>query len=242
MTFITFGILYIHHRAFTSALAVLICSSFFNLYLKSIWQIPLHPSLGKEGWAFPSGHTQFNTVLWVMLAHHIRKPWVYTCGILINIGCYFGMRHFDYHTWYDIFGGVVAAAFVYLCFLVWEKYDHNINHLTVGSLLLAFLFYSLMPQKCRNESWLFGYIGSGIGLLIHLLCVDKKILLPHPRFKVTLRCLEVVVIILSIYAYAYCIPVKDSPSGALIKSFVFSVVTLTFTRAMIQKIQNIYYN
>ncbi|MDF3048167.1 MAG: hypothetical protein K0R73_1285 [Candidatus Midichloriaceae bacterium] len=199
-----FGIFCVDKKIFINTAIVCFLSAFINAYLKSIWQIPLDPSLGKVGWAFPSGHTQFNLVIWLSLIYQIRKVWIALVGASISISSYFGMIHFHYHNWDDIYGGIFFAALIFLAFVVWDYFCKNrqLVLLIFSFAISVFIMFTLPEQPHRHE-WLYIYLGMDTGLLIYLvlehrgsICIVSKVDRRHLfAFTVSLICMYAIKVI-----------------------------------------------
>ena len=91
-----------------NACLLILFTMIFNAFLKSLFLVPLNPSIGKEGFAFPSGHMQvsvafYGWVFWIYANRSIRG-----LILLILTGVGWGLIHQGYHTLED----VVAAAVV----------------------------------------------------------------------------------------------------------------------------------
>lgn len=167
--FIIFGIYCIDRRIFINVLIMGILSAFINAYLKSIWQIPLDPSLNKVGWAFPSGHTQFSLVVWLVLIYQIRKLWIALIATIISISSYFGMVYFHYHNWYDISGGIFFGVLVFLIFVAWDYFFKKKQfELEVLSMVLSVIILIALPPQSHHYTWLFIYLGMSTGVLGYL--------------------------------------------------------------------------
>jgi hypothetical protein len=166
---IIFGIYCVDKKVFINVLIMCILSAFINAYLKSIWRIPLDPALGLKGWAFPSGHTQFNLVVWLVLIYQIRKLWVALIAIAITVMSYFSMLHFHYHNWYDIYAGIFFGALVFLAFVLWD-YIFKGRQLELASvcLIISVVMLAILPYQFYGYSWLFLCLGMETGLLMYL--------------------------------------------------------------------------
>lgn len=107
-------------RIFGHGFALLLFAMVFNVVLKGIFQCPLNPALGKEGFSFPSGH--MHTALafygWLLIMLEPRLLRILCLGILGGVAWSLVGR--GYHDWLDIlgafsFGGV--TLFLYTLFL-----------------------------------------------------------------------------------------------------------------------------
>jgi membrane-associated phospholipid phosphatase len=91
-----------------NACLLILFTMIFNTLLKSLFLVPLHPAIGKEGFAFPSGHMQVSVAFygWVFWIYANRSIRVLILLILAGVG--WGLIQQGYHTLED----VVAAAVV----------------------------------------------------------------------------------------------------------------------------------
>ena len=119
------GYCLISKRIFCHALCLLVLSILLNIILKNIFQIPLSPALGKEGFAFPSGHMQVATVLYGWLAFNIKNIWVRLSIVIILLGVGFSLVHAGYHNYYDVFGGVFFGTLLIGIYHVLLKYQFS---------------------------------------------------------------------------------------------------------------------
>jgi len=88
------------------ACLLILFSMIFNTFLKSLFLVPLNPAIGKEGFAFPSGHMQVSAAFygWVFWAYPYRSIRGFILLVLTGIG--YGLVQQGYHTVED----VIAAA------------------------------------------------------------------------------------------------------------------------------------
>ncbi|SRR5579883_912026 len=143
-------------RVFFHGTCLLLLSMAFNWALKVTFQIPLSPELGKEGFAFPSGHMQTAFVFygWLWRSFHNHLP--VKIGIpLVLIGIGIGLVHFGYHTYFDVFGGLFFG------FLLLYTYSWLLMRLKETTFLITlFLFstslmvYSGLVYKIKELTWI----------------------------------------------------------------------------------------
>ncbi|MBI2791365.1 MAG: phosphatase PAP2 family protein [Gammaproteobacteria bacterium] len=98
------GFFFINKKIFSRTLLLVLFTMIYNVYLKSIWKMPLPPPL--EGWGFPSGHMHTAVVFWGWLAYEYHKAWYYeiTFFLLCLIG--YGILYHGYHYPIDILGAI----------------------------------------------------------------------------------------------------------------------------------------
>ena len=118
---IVVGFIVFKRSVFGQAFYLLLFTMIFNSLLKSIFQIPLSASLGKEGFAFPSGHMQVSCVFygWLMMAFPSLSLRILLCFLLTGIG--WALVHFGYHNWLDVLG---ALGFGFLTLTGYKIVSH----------------------------------------------------------------------------------------------------------------------
>ncbi len=219
-----FGIYCVDRKAFLNVMIVCFLTAFINIFLKSIWQTPLDPSLGHQGWAFPSGHTQFNLVLWLMLIYQIRKLWIALIAIIISITSYFGMVHFHYHDWYDIYGGIFFGILTFLLFVLWDYFFKNRQlALSIAGFIISLLVLIILPSQPHNYLWLFMYLGMYTGTILYLLLERFKCF--TITSKLSGRRLAELLLALA-FMYAINLPNSDSQAIAYLKGLALTTMGL----------------
>jgi membrane-associated phospholipid phosphatase len=238
--FLVLGVSYIDRRAFSGVCLVVFVSSFINMYLKSLWQIPLDPILGKDGWAFPSGHAQFNFVLWTTLAWQMRKKWVYCCGIAVNVLGSFAMVHFHYHNWIDIAAGMGFGALVTVSFAAWYYFTEHANknfEFGVLGICACIILYLMMPPVAQQKKWLFMYFGVHLAATLHAWILQKKgetALRIPPKFW--LHCAEGILLFIAVLVYTSLIRIPGIPEVDLVfYSLFFGIFSFFGLRFIIVK-------
>ena len=106
-------------------LFILMPSLLLNFWLKEIFQTarPLGVALIEQGgFAFPSGHAQGSTTLWLMLALLIRRKWINTLAVIMIILVSLSRLYLGVHYPMDIFGGILIGLFLVL---VYDKYIYD---------------------------------------------------------------------------------------------------------------------
>lgn len=104
-------------EVFRQAIYILFFSMIVNMFLKSLFQVPLPAVLGK-GFAFPSGHMQASATLYGFLfcqvtcyiACNVRKAQLGVCLTILLLGIGWGLVHFDYHNWVDVSAACGVSA------------------------------------------------------------------------------------------------------------------------------------
>jgi predicted PurR-regulated permease PerM len=108
--------------------------------LKVTFQIPLSPSLGKPGFAFPSGHMQLSVVLYGWLITNTRNIVHKILLIALLIGIGFSLIYFGYHSYFDIFGAVFFGSLLVFFYTLLTKYEKRLLSL----ILLIFSTFSMI--------------------------------------------------------------------------------------------------
>lgn len=106
-------------------LFILLPSLLLNFWLKEIFQTarPLGVALIEQGgFAFPSGHAQGSTTLWLMLALLIRKKWINYLAVIMIILVSLSRLYLGVHYPIDIFGGLLIGV---LLVLIYDKYLYD---------------------------------------------------------------------------------------------------------------------
>jgi undecaprenyl-diphosphatase len=85
--FIIIGYIWLSRINFFYAIIIVFVSIIFNSFLKISFKIPLPVALGKEGFAFPSGHTQTSVALygWLMINIKNKIYKIFLCTLMAGI-------------------------------------------------------------------------------------------------------------------------------------------------------------
>jgi hypothetical protein len=145
------GFLFRNENMFGRTLFLLLFTMIYNVYLKSIWQMPLPPPL--EGFAFPSGHMHSAVVFWGWLAVEYRKIWFSEIIFLLLCFSGYGIVYHGYHYPIDILGAVgfgILSMILYslLQRLSYFKEKPYRNGFLLSLLGLCILF--LLPAEGRK--------------------------------------------------------------------------------------------
>lgn len=159
---------------FAKALILALFSMIFNPFLKSIFQVPLPPTLIKENtFAFPSGHTQLSFVLWASLAYDFGKPWLYALAAFIIASIGFALVYSGFHWPMDIAGaiffGTLSIIFVNYIQYKFPVFNKKIYYLSFLMALVSVPMFLQIPfKKEYSHAWtgLSALLGFGLGTLI----------------------------------------------------------------------------
>ena len=136
----------------------------FNQFIKSKFQIPLNPELLSHGWAYPSGHTHMNIVFWGMLVFLTRKIWLVPVAFVALTSSFFGMVHFRFHTWEDIYGGICFGMSTILIFtMLYNRLKNRFltfSAIVFSTYLLIYLFG--LPEMSKGY---YGWLWNGFAII-----------------------------------------------------------------------------
>lgn len=116
------GYLVFRREVFARATLILLLSLSINPFLKSLFEVPLPESLGKEGWALPSGHMQSAIVLWGWLALEAKKRYFFAILPFLWAGIGGGLIYFGYHSLADVTAAVLSGTTLLAGFYFFNKY------------------------------------------------------------------------------------------------------------------------
>lgn len=162
--FIIVGYFIFSKQIFCKALFILLFSMVVNAYLKSLWQVPLPSALGKEGWAFPSGHMQTAFAFWGWLAWEYNQILFRFFVTFLLIGIGFSLVHFGYHDYYDIFGalgcGIISLSVYDILLRQFIVFKNNLSYvgLLFFTLALPMIYFTplSLPHLWLAEGALLG--------------------------------------------------------------------------------------
>lgn len=132
------GYIWINRDVFFHGICLVLISMIFNASLKATFQIPLNPSLGKEGYAFPSGHMQTSVVLYGFLYTFAQNRALKICLIALLITIGWGLIYFGYHNLVDIVGAIIFAL---LLIYLYKHIILNKSYLKSRYLFLAVIIF-----------------------------------------------------------------------------------------------------
>jgi hypothetical protein len=92
-----------------NACLIILFTMIFNMFLKSLFLVPLNPSIGKEGFAFPSGHMQVSVVFYGWLFWAYPYWGIQGLILLILTGLGYGLIQQGYHNFNDVFAATVIG-------------------------------------------------------------------------------------------------------------------------------------
>lgn len=113
---IILGFIWMSRPIFYDVVCLLALSILCNVVLKLIFQIPLAPTLCKEGFAFPSGHMQALTVFYGYLGFRFQNSGFSVLIVALLLGYGFSLVYAGYHNYEDVLGAVFFACLLMLMY------------------------------------------------------------------------------------------------------------------------------
>ncbi len=156
------GFICLNEKIYGRILFLLLFTTIYNVFLKSLFQVPLPQPL--EGWAFPSGHMHSAVVFWGSLALAYRKLWVFAVVTLILSLNGYGLVYSIYHYPIDIVGALGFGGLSLLITYYLQKqpfFDTKPYRLGFLFSLLAIIVIFFIPEQARKVG-----IWQGLGGLI----------------------------------------------------------------------------
>ena len=170
---IIIGYIWIDRKVFFHGISLLLTSMLLNLALKITFQVPLAPSLGKEGFAFPSRHMQTSIVLYGWLLKSVNKRSIKVVITILLIGISIGLVHLGYHNYFDVLAAVflgLLLIFIYSWFL--KTFKESILSMIVLLFNTLLMAYIVLLYEIKEYSWLAYY--SLIGFISSEYCFRNK--------------------------------------------------------------------
>lgn len=169
------GFFFIDRKIFSQALLLLWFTMIYNLFLKSIWQIPIQPSL--EGWTYPSGHMHASWVFWGWLALHYKRYITIPIFSIMMTASAWGLIYHNYHDLPDIVGSI---GFGSLSLCIYYLANHKIpilkdNFFLVNVILggVGIILIQNLPIKVQTLDYIWQAQGAIMGMAIGWLFIAK---------------------------------------------------------------------
>ncbi|MCH9690059.1 MAG: hypothetical protein K0U24_02555 [Gammaproteobacteria bacterium] len=171
--FLGCGFLFGDRTLFYHATCIMLISTVLNVALKYTFQIPLAPTLHKAGFAFPSGHMQFATVLYGWFALHTKNHALHITIACLLGGIGFGLVHFHYHTWFDTFGALFFAGIILgAYYMLLTKKPAYFTRIQIATAVLA-MSYIAYRGTIPHHAWV------AFSLLLSLILIASQKQTPH---------------------------------------------------------------
>ncbi|MEI8321350.1 MAG: phosphatase PAP2 family protein [Alphaproteobacteria bacterium] len=192
---IILGSIFYKDKTFWHAFVLLFFTMIFSATLKNIFQIPLNPALGIEGYAFPSGHMQAAVAFYGWIFYTIKNRTVRILIPCILLGQGWAMIHAGFHSLTDELAGFTVSVMLILAYGYFKnrellkKYPFAMGWILVGVAIpmLVFLRTDVMPTHVWGS--FYGLIGFLLGWTLY----GKKELLDdlNIRWKVIFSLLTI---------------------------------------------------
>jgi len=123
-----------------------------NTILKQAFRGPrpflIDPDVGLAdtgGYGVPSGHTQYATVLYLMVAGWIRNFWVWLFALIMIFIMGISRIYLGQHFIHDVIAGFVVGLIILACYLVWRRYfAKNFSKRILGQKLLVVILITVI--------------------------------------------------------------------------------------------------
>jgi len=202
------GYIWLDRKVFFHGICLLLTSMLLNLALKSSFRIPLSPALGKEGFAFPSGHMQSSLVFYGWLFKSTNQFLIKIGITVLLIGIGVGLLYFGYHGYLDIFGALFFGLLLIGTYHGCLKYCRPaLLPILIFLFSTVFMIYISWVYEVKEYSWMAYY--ALIGIVSSDYCFRNKIPAINNVFKMkaTVFCLLVFVLmnkIFTVFTQAPC--------------------------------------
>lgn len=170
------GFFFIDRKIFSQAFLLLLFTTIYNLFLKSIWQIPLQPPL--EGWAFPSGHLHSGWVFWGWLALHYKRLITIPIFLLMMAASAWGLIYHNYHNLHDLYASIGFGSLSLLIYYLVNykapvlKDNFFLVNVIVGG--LGILLIHNLPIEVQTKAYIWQAQGAIMGMAIGWLFIAQK--------------------------------------------------------------------
>lgn len=160
------GCLIGQRRVFSHALVLMLFTMIYNLWLKSIWQVPLPEWLNSQGWAFPSGHMHTAWVFWGTVAIMISNTRVRLFALALV--CFNGaaLMQAGFHGIKDILGALGFGALsmlIYQGLLAQPLIKKHAYGLGFACALFGFIMIQLLIPTAQVQPYLWQSLGALLG-------------------------------------------------------------------------------
>ncbi len=205
---IIIGYIWVDRKIFFHAICILLSSMLFNSSLKNTFKIPLSPALGKQGFAFPSGHMQTAFVFYGWLFRSIKVFSISIIIIILLFGVCFGLMHFGYHNFIDILGSLFFGSFL---MIVYNEILKRLGYRWILIFILGFstslVIYNIIINSMKDYSWMAYY--ALIGIVFAEVYLEKKFIDLSVFFKIvsTIICITLFAVIINIWSFFGYMPV-----------------------------------
>ena len=161
LPFVILGYIWLDRKIFYHAICLVLISMLWNHALKVTFRVPMAHSVGKAGFAFPSGHMQLATVIYGWLFTKASSNVIKAILIGILIGIAYSLVHMGYHNYFDIIGALIFAALLLLVYSLFSKQNVKLQSVIVIVLASMLMIYSEFMHGIAAHLWMayYGLIG-----------------------------------------------------------------------------------
>ena len=155
---IILGYIWINRDTFYHATCLILVSMIFNCALKVTFQMPLSAVIGKEGFAFPSGHMLSATIFFGWLAFRSGSLAIRTLIIVLLTGIGLSLIHFQYHNYYDVLGAIFFALLQMVAYYQLATKKNSIlrwSTIFVSTILVIYIY--LKFRQIVSHIWMAYY-------------------------------------------------------------------------------------
>ncbi len=140
--------LFYRPKYFLQPTLLLLFTMVFSSFLKPLFAIPyseeLVKKLGKNGFAFPSGHMQISAVFYGWFLFNLKNNfWKFFLTVII-FGIAFGLIFEGYHNIYDILGSLLFAGLTIFSYRRILGKNSEVNLIILNTFWPAFLLIFLL--------------------------------------------------------------------------------------------------
>ena len=172
---IILGYIWIDRDTFYHATCLILVSMIFNTALKVTFQVPLSPILGKDGFAFPSGHMQSAATFfgWLAFRNNSIAIRILIAALLIGVGL--SLVHFKYHNYYDVLAAVFFALLQIVAYYQIITKGKRISRWIIilsSTILVAYIYF--IYKQIGSHIWMAYYALLGFIASEKIFCHDNK--------------------------------------------------------------------
>ncbi|WP_375332690.1 MULTISPECIES: phosphatase PAP2 family protein [unclassified Candidatus Tisiphia] len=176
------GYIWLEQKVFFNAICLILVSMLFNFALKITFQVPLSAHIGKQGFAFPSGHMQSSVVLygWLMTKTQSRICKILITGLLFGIGM--SLVYCDYHNYFDILGAIFFGSLLIAFYTFLASTKKQILPPVLLTFTTFLMLYIASIHKVEEHLYMAYY--ALIGVIFSENIFTKKITIINLRSKI----------------------------------------------------------
>jgi undecaprenyl-diphosphatase len=162
------GIYFVDRKNFLKVLAYMLGSSFINVILKSLFKIPLKSHIGKDWYAFPSGHAQSSATFYGTIMTTMKNTLISLICCVVIAGICWALVDHNYHDWIDVIAAVGAAMAVIILFnwvdrvIFKDNFMLFVISLTILNITISHLYPIIGAHTWLSQGALFGLSATAI--------------------------------------------------------------------------------